>query len=101
MGRLQRLVDGYGNGQYEPNDPITREQFAVMLWRYAGAEAAENDLSEYADTDKISGWATDAVAWTVSIGIMEGKGNGILDPKGRATRAEVAAMLMRCLEQEK
>lgn len=92
------VVTGYGNGMFGPNDPITREQLAVMLWRYAGFQKADADLSRFVGTDKISNWAADAVTWVVENGIASGKGNGVLDPRGNATRVETAAMLMRYLE---
>ena len=76
------------------NGPITREQLAVMLYRYAGGAAEAGTLS-FADADMVSGWARDAVAWAADKGILTGRSAERLDPKGSATRAEVAAMLMR------
>lgn len=76
------------------NGPITREQLAVMLYRYAGGAAEAGTLS-FADADMVSGWARDAVAWAADKGILTGRSADRLDPKGSATRAEVAAMLMR------
>lgn len=89
----------YGGGTFGPDDPITREQLAVMLWRYAGQPAAPNLLLTFTDADKASGYAQDAIRWAVEQGIITGKGGGILDPKGKASRAEVATMLMRYLEK--
>ena len=77
---------------------ITREQLAVMLYRYAGAEKTQADLSGFADTDSISDWAMDAMNWVVAEGILTGKSGGKLDPSGLASRAEVAAMLQRFIE---
>lgn len=99
------IVAGYGNGMFGPDDPITREQLAVMLYRYAqskdgGLTDAQVPVLNFADISDVSGWAADAMAWAVSNGIIEGKGNGILDPKGQATRAEAAAMLMRFLTRQ-
>lgn len=93
------IVTGYGGGTFGPDDPITREQLAVMLWRYAGQPAAPNLLLTFTDADKASGYAQDAIRWAVEQGIITGKGGGILDPKGKASRAEVATMLMRYLEK--
>lgn len=92
------VVEGYGDGKFGPDDPITREQLAVMFWRYAGRPKAEGTLDSFTDSGKASGYALDALRWAVEQGIIQGKGNGILDPAGRATRAEVAAMLQRFLE---
>ncbi len=93
-----QVVNGYGNGKYGPNNDITREQLAVMLWRYAGEPEAAGSLNDFTDAGKISGYADSALCWAVEHGIMQGKGNGILDPQGKATRAEVATMLMRYFE---
>ena len=89
------VVTGYGNGLFGPDDPITREQLAVMLYRYAGRPAVPNLILPFSDANKASAYAKDALCWAVDTGILNGKGNGILDPTGKATRAEVAAMLMR------
>ncbi|WP_369298881.1 S-layer homology domain-containing protein [uncultured Neglectibacter sp.] len=94
------VVKGYDNGSFGPNDPITREQLAAMLWRYAGEPATSGTLDSFPDSSKAGDWATDALRWTVEEGILTGKdGSGLLDPKGKATRAEVAAVLMRFLRK--
>ena len=77
---------------------ITRESLAVMLYRYAKAEKTQADLSGFADTDRISDWASDAMNWAVAEGIITGKTGSKLDPSGLASRAEVAAMLQRFIE---
>lgn len=87
------IVGGYGDGMFGPDDPITREQLAVMLWRYVGKPVPPNLLLNFTDADRVSGYALDALCWAVDQGIINGKGNGILDPKGFATRAEVAQIL--------
>lgn len=89
----QGIVGGYGNGQFGPNDSITREQLAVMLWRYAGKPSATVKGLRFTDAYKASDWALDALLWATENGIINGKGNGILDPTGFATRAETAQML--------
>ncbi len=93
------IVSGYGNGQFGPNNSIIREQLAVMLWRYAGSPAAISKELNFNDADKASGYALDALCWAVENGIINGKGGGILDPKGFATRAQVAQMLKNYLER--
>lgn len=87
------IVAGYGDNIFGPDDPITREQLAVMLWRYAGNPTTEGTLDSFSDQGEISQYATEAMRWAVERGVLSGKGNGILDPKGEATRAEAATML--------
>lgn len=89
----REIVAGYGDDAFGPDDPITREQLAVMLWRYAGSPATHGTLNGFTDQGKVSRYATDALCWAVEKGILSGKGSGILDPKGKATRAEAATML--------
>ena len=92
------IVGGYGNGMFGPNDNITREQLAVMLWRYAGSPAATDKELHFTDADKASGYALEALRWAVENGVMIGKGNGQLAPQGLATRGQVAQMLMNFLK---
>lgn len=94
----QGIVGGYGNGQFGPNDNITREQLAVMLWRYAGEPTPIGSELHFADAAKASNWALKALLWTTEHSIINGKGNGILDPGGYATRAETAQMLKNFME---
>ena len=88
------IRNGVSNGS-DPEGKITREQLATMLWRYAGSPSVSGRMTGFVDADQISGYAEDAMLWATKAGIIGGKGNGQLDPKGYATRAEVAAMLMR------
>ena len=81
-----------------PDGSITREQLVAMLYRYAGSPVTESFLGGFSDADTISGWAKPALAWAVNNGIVSGKGNGVIDPAGNATRAEIAAILMRYIE---
>ena len=91
------IVSGYGNGLFGPGDNITREQLAVMLWRYAGSPATTNKELHFADTNEISSYALEALCWATENGIVNGYGDGKLAPKGEATRAQVAQMLMNYL----
>jgi len=91
----QGIVGGYGNGLFGPNDNITREQLAVMLWRYAGSPAATNKELHFTDADEAGDFALEALRWAVEHGILNGYGDGRLNPAGQATRAQTAAMLMR------
>lgn len=101
-----RVVDGVGNGEFAPEDTITREQLATIIYRYAagiGADVTERaDLAPFADGDAVSRWATEAMQWCVSQGLIGGYRSGdemLLEPKGSATRAQVAAVLMRFIEK--
>ena len=94
------IVDGYGNGSFGVNDNITREQLAVMLWRYSGCRSSEHEL-EFDDADAVSSWALTAMRWAVEKGIINGKSEKELAPSAYATRAEVAQMLMNFSENVK
>lgn len=100
----EAIVNGYGDGSFAPNNNVTREQLAAILYRYAqykgyDVSAGENtNILSFTDADEISSWAVDALQWAVAEGIMQGKGDGILDPAGTAKRCEVAKMMMNFLE---
>ena len=95
------IVKGYDENTFAPGDNITREQIAAIMERYADFKGSDTtqtgDLSQFTDEAEISDWARENVAWAVGAGLISGKGNGILDPLGNATRAEVAAILQRFL----
>lgn len=82
-----------------PDGLLTREQIAVMLYRAAGSPAASGPALDFTDADSASPWALDALRWAVDQGLMSGKGGGVLDPGGTATRAEVAQLLMNYCER--
>ena len=89
------VVNGYSAEKFGPNDPVTREQIATILYRYENQpEAKEADMSKFSDTAKISAYAKDAMEWAVGEGILSGD-NGKLKPTDNATRAEFACMIMR------
>jgi hypothetical protein len=96
------VIGGYGAGVFGTNDPVTREQIAVLLYRYAelmGYDvSASADLSAYTDAADISEWAREALAWANAAGLITGRGASALAPTDTATRAEVAAMLHRFSE---
>ena len=89
------IVSGYDSRRFHPDGRITREQLAAILWRYAGSPAATGLALDFTDAGNVSGYAADALRWAVDRKIIYGKGSGILDPTGLATRAEAASMLMR------
>jgi uncharacterized repeat protein (TIGR02543 family) len=90
------IVNGYGNGTFGPNDNITRQQVAVMLWRYAGqpTTASTDSINAFADAGSVSSYAQQAMAWAIENGIINGVG-GNLSPDSNANRAQVATMMMR------
>ncbi len=92
------IADGYGDGQFAPDESITREQFAVMLWKYAGSPEAKDKTLAFTDADQASSYAQDALCWAVENGILSGYGDGQLVPRGTATRAEAAQMLKKFME---
>ena len=96
----QGIVAGYDTGAFGPEDAVTREQLAAMLYRYAGAPEPTGGLDGFADKDAASGYAADALCWAVGEGLLTGKDGGRLDPAGTATRAEVAVILMRFAEKK-
>ena len=93
------VITGYDNGNFGPNDPITREQLAVMLYRYAqkqgeGFTGAWAFPLDYADAEQVSAYAYEAMCWMTMNGVINGR-DGLLAPQGTAARAELAAMLTR------
>lgn len=92
-------ANGVSDGT-NPTVNITREQLVTMLYRYAGSPAASGSLSDFADASTVSSYAVNAMQWAVENGIVNGS-NGKLNPKNNATRAEVAAILMRFCEMGK
>lgn len=93
----QGIVSGYGGGRFGPNDNITREQLAVILWRHAGSPTFSSGILNFTDAGRINSYAWNAVRWAVANGIISGTGGGVLDPQGPATRAQVAQMLKNYL----
>ncbi len=90
------IVSGYPNGNYGVSDPITREQLAMMLYKYAKLKGyditTKADLTGFTDYQSISSWAVTPMEWAVGNSVMKGKKEK-LDPTGKATRAECATML--------
>lgn len=97
--RLNGIASGYSDERFGPDDAITREQLAVMLYRFAKAQGhdvtAQADLSGYTDADQISGFAREAMSWASAEGLINGTSGSTLSPDSSATRAQVAVILMR------
>ena len=96
------IVEGYEGNVFKPDDAITREQFAAILYRYAEyckySTSASTNLSAYKDNAKVSSWAGTAMKWAVAKGLFEGDNLGNLDPQGQTTRAAAAKLLMAFCE---
>ena len=90
------IVNGTTPTTFEPEEPVTREQIATILYRREGTPEVKQDLSAFVDTDQVSSYAHAAMQWAVAEGVIKGDGNR-LNAKGDATRAEIATMLMRYL----
>jgi len=97
------IVSGYSDGRFGPDDAITREQLAAILYRYAAYKGydmtAKADLSGCRDAAQISPYALEAMGWAKAQDIISGTGEGMLSPRNSAVRAEVAAILMRFCEK--
>lgn len=93
------IVSGYGNGTFGPQDSLTREQLAVFLYRYARYQGYDVTktvaLDNFADGELTSDYAKVPMGWAVANGLISGKGNDVLDPKGNATRSQIAVILTR------
>ena len=98
------IVGGVGNGRFDPDGKVTREQLAAILYRYSGADGAwRGSYASYPDADSVSSWAADAYAWAIGEGLISGNlinGKTMLDPQGNATRAQVAIILMRYIQNQ-
>ena len=101
------IVSGYADGSFGPDDAVTREQFAAILYRYAqslgeGFTGSWYFLLDYSDAQQISAWADEAMHWCVMKGILSGTGADTLSPGMSTTRGQMAVMLMQfCQRNEK
>lgn len=99
------IVNGVSDAEFAPNDNITREQLAAILYRYAEHNdydvSGRDDLSEFTDRDSISGYALDAMRWAVDEGLITGVTDTTIEPLGTATRAQAATMFMRFMSTVK
>ena len=97
------IVNGYPDGSFGPDNSITRQEMAAILYRYAQFKeydmTAEDDLTRFPDGDETAEWAETFVRWAVAEGLLNGGDDGTLDPAGTATRAEVAQIFMNYCEK--
>lgn len=95
----QGIITGYGDGRFGPSDDLTREQIVMILYNYArltGMDTApRSDLTQFIDLEQLSSGAQEAMSWASSVGLINGCGDGTLNPAGTASRAEMAAFLVR------
>lgn len=97
-GAQQGVTQGYEDGSFRPNEPISRQQLAVMLYRFhQGAEGGS--LDGFADAGQVASWAEEAMEWAVGQGIVGGMEGDMLAPQGNATRAQSAAVLCRLAQK--
>ena len=92
------VVDGMSPDTFAPNEDISRQDLALMLYRYAGEPETQGSLEKFQDAGKVGNWAKEAITWAVEEGIIDGMTPTTLEPTGTATRAQAAAMLQRFLE---
>ena len=99
------IFAGYSKDKFGPDDPITREQLTAIFYRYADYKGYKltvtGNLDKFEDADKITDYAKTVMQWAVGNGLIKGKTENLLDPQGTATRAEIAAMLHRFVENTK
>lgn len=99
-----KIVSGYSDAKFGTNDSVTREQIAVILYRYAKLKGYDvttaTNIDSYEDKAAVSSYATDAMKWAVAKKLISGRTATTLAAKGTASRAEVATMLMRFMENE-
>jgi hypothetical protein len=93
------IMEGYTDGAFSPKKSITRQEIAVILYRFAKAEGIDvtkkAELSAFVDANSVADWAKDAMQWAVAEGLFEGNANKEINGKGEATRAEIAALVTR------
>ncbi len=106
----EEVVNGVGENKFAPNSDITRQELAAILYRYAEQAGLDTDFdaakaktvcSGFRDYNKVSGWAEDAILWANANGLIAGNSDGTLNPGGKATRAEIATIMMRFVDANK
>ena len=99
----KKIMAGNGDGTFGPNDPVSREQLAVILYNYSVYKGydvtAKGNLSSFTDASRISSWATKALQWANGAKLMNGNGDGTINPTGKTKRCEFASMIMKFCEK--
>jgi len=100
---INGMITGYSDHTFRPDVPVTREQLATILYRYAKHKrfnvSASNNLSAFSDSSDLSDWSLDAVKWAVAEGLINGVNASTLAPKAQASRSQVATILLRFIEK--
>ena len=95
----QGVAEGFPDGTFRPDLPVSRQQLAVILWRYAGLEKADSgaraSLRGWRDAGEVGGYAREAMSWALAESILQGTKDGTLQPQGRAARGQTAVLLER------
>lgn len=98
----EQIMRGYSDTEFGPDDPVTRQELATILFRYADYKGydttARADLSRYEDVNEVAEWALEAMQWVNAEGLITGTTATMLSPTSNASRAEVAVILMRFCE---
>ncbi len=101
-GSQNDIIKGFGDGRFAPEASVTREQMSAIFMRYASYKGVKTDeradISNYTDRDNVSSWALDSVKWSVAKGLIKGRTETTIAPKGTTTRAEISAVLERYLK---
>ena len=97
---INGVVDGYGDGTFQPNDTVTREEFAQMMYNYTAFKGLDTSatadlVSKFPDGNEVGAWAETAMEWANGNELINGHDDGTLDPQGIAIRAQAASILMR------
>ncbi len=104
-GEVNGIVKGYGEGKFGPNDVITREQLAAIMYRYSNykkydvSAGEDTNILSYNDISELSEYAVSSMQWACGESLVSGIGNNLLAPRGNATRSQVATILMRYCEK--
>ena len=97
------MINGYDDGLYRPDQAVSRQEMALILYRYMTKigydTTGRGDLGTFTDGGDTAPWASEAVQWAVSAGVINGKPGNVIDPTGFATRAEVATMFQRLVTE--
>ena len=95
----QGVAEGFSDGTFRPDLPVSRQQLAAILWRYAKLKRADSgaraSLQGFPDAGEVGGYAREAMGWALAEGILQGTGDGTLQPQGRAARGQTAVLLER------
>lgn len=91
------IITGTSDKTFSPDNAVTRESLAVILYRYSGSPKVTTTIDKFTDAEDVSSWAKDAMAWAIETGLISGMNDNTLNPKGNATRAQVATIIERFL----